>query len=108
LHPKQIEQIRGASSYQEWKNTQIDLPDTIWGRAEYQAREFAGRLLVPCEQLIKRVAALKPGIEEALRINPDLKPDELIQLLSPNLGRSFMVSSDVIERRMRGEKISPI
>jgi len=51
LHGEIIKQLR-TSSYDEWKRIQLDLPDGLWGRAEYQAREFAGRLLVP---LVSRV-----------------------------------------------------
>ena len=40
LHPTQIKILR-SGSYAEWKETIQELPSGIWGRAEYQAREFA-------------------------------------------------------------------
>lgn len=87
---------------------QKDLPEAMWGRAEFQAREFAGRLLVPPSLLIQELKVLKPLIEKAKKIVPDLEDSVIKELLSPKLAKRFYVSDDVIVRRIDAEGISPI
>ena len=84
------------------------MPEVIWGRAEYQAREFAGRLLVPPQQLIQALRELQPLIQQARKIAPDLEIPVIKDLVSPKLARKFYVSDQVIARRMDAEGISPI
>jgi Zn-dependent peptidase ImmA (M78 family) len=62
LHSDVIKILR-TSSPEEWKETQRTLPEAIWGRAEYPAREFAGRVLVPREQLVKSLKNLDADIK---------------------------------------------
>ena len=107
LHAEIIANLR-AGSYEHWKETQRTLPDVIWGRAEYQAREFAGRLLVPTEKLIEALKDIRPLIEQAKKIAPDLEPPVIKELVSPKLAKKFFVSDEVIARRMDAEGISPI
>ena len=87
---------------------QFNLPDALWGRAEYQAREFAGRLLVPPEILIQEILSLKPLIEKSKQILPDLEESAIRELIAPKLAKRFNVSDEVITRRMIAEDISPI
>jgi len=54
LHSEQIKSLR-AVSYDEWKQTILEMPASIWSRAEIQAHEFAARLLVPTEHLIGEI-----------------------------------------------------
>lgn len=107
LHSDIITKLR-AGSYEEWKEIQRNLPDAIWGRAEYQAREFAGRLLVPPRQLVDALKELQPLIQKAKKIAPDLELPVIKELLSPKLAKKFYVSDQVIVRRMETEGISPI
>jgi len=107
LHANVITRLR-TGSYEEWKELQRTLPDAIWGRAEYQAREFAGRLLVPPQKLIEALMELQPLIERARQIAPDLELPVIKELLSPKLARKFFVSDAVIVRRIDAEGISPI
>ena len=106
LHRDIITKIR-PSSYEEWKQVQQDLPDGFWGRAEYQAREFAGRLLVPRDLLIFELKALRPLIEKAKAEIPDLEIPVIKEHVSPKLAKRFFVSSEVILRRIEAENISP-
>ena len=87
---------------------QCNLPEALWGRAEYQAREFAGRLLVPPELLIQELRLLKPLIEKGKQIIPDLEDSAIRELVGPKLAKRFYVSDEVIVRRMIAEDISPI
>ncbi len=107
LHKEIIMQLR-TSNYEEWKAMQHDLPEALWGRAEYQAREFAGRLLVPPTLLIQELISLKPLIEKGKIIVPDLEESAIRELVAPKLAKRFYVSDEVIVRRMIAEGISPI
>jgi Zn-dependent peptidase ImmA (M78 family) len=107
LHKEIIMQLR-TDSYEEWKEIQRNLPEALWGRAEYQAREFAGRLLVPPELLIQELRLLKPLIEKGKQVVPDLEESAIRELVGPKLAKKFYVSDEVIVRRMIAEGISPI
>jgi len=107
LHSFVISKLR-SSSFEEWIEMQRTLPDVFWGRAEYQAREFAGRLLVPPQQLIEELRTIRPLIDKAKKIAPDLELPVIKELVSPKLAKRFAVSDDVIVRRMDAEQISPI
>lgn len=84
------------------------MPDATWGRAEYQAREFAGRLLVPVNKLIEALRNLQPQIAEAMEISPDVELPVLRDLVSPKIAKMFFVSDEVIKRRLELEGISPM
>lgn len=107
LHADIIRKL-AASSQQEWRDIQGELPEALWGRAEYQAREFAGRLLVPSQLLMNEIRKLQPSIAEAMKIAPDLEAQVIKDLISPKLARRFFVSAEVILRRTEAEKISPV
>jgi Zn-dependent peptidase ImmA (M78 family) len=107
LHSDVIASFR-PGSLEEWKEMQRQLPETLWGRAEYQAREFAGRLLVPVHKLIEVLKEFQPLIVKAKQIMPDLEQPVIKDLLSPKLAKRFHVSDEVIARRMDAEGISPI
>jgi len=108
LHPDQIRQLRFAS-FIEWKNTINVLPAGVWGRAEYQAREFAGRLLVPLPQLMEAIRELKPVIEDAKEKTKDIEFDwtqSLISGIAREINKRFEVSASVIATRIKSEKIN--
>jgi Zn-dependent peptidase ImmA (M78 family) len=107
LHADVIRKLRSRST-EEWKELQRTLPEALWGRAEYQAREFAGRVLVPPKLLIKALKDLQPLIEKAKKIAPDLEVPVIKELVSPKLAKKFFVSDEVIVRRMDAEGVSPI
>lgn len=106
LHSEIIKKLR-TSSPEEWKEMQRRLPEAIWGRAEYQAREFAGRVLVPHENLVKSLKELEDVIQKAKKLVPDLEAAVLKELVSPKIAKKFFVSDEVIVRRMDAEGISP-
>jgi len=95
-------------SAEEWKEILLSLPDTEYRFFEYQANEFAGRLLVPREALVNEIEnALK-----LLELNSMLEylkadPNAVLSRISTQLSRPFGVSIDVIERRVDREKLWP-
>ena len=95
-------------SAEEWKEILLSLPDTDYRYFEYQANEFAGRLLVPREDLIQEI---EKSVETLKRNNmlEYLKGDPYAVLsgITPRLARIFGVSSDVIETRVRREDLWP-
>ncbi len=107
LHRDIVSKLR-PTSFEEWKEIQLTIPDGFWGRVEYQAREFAGRLLVPRSLLIEELKVIRPLIEKAKTIVPDLEDPAIKELISPKLAKKFFVSDEVIKRRLDAENISPI
>jgi Zn-dependent peptidase ImmA (M78 family) len=84
------------------------MSDTDYRYFEYQANEFAGRLLVPRADLIHEI----DNSIEVLKRNdmPDyLKSDSYAVLsgITTRMARIFGVSSEVIERRVDKEKLWP-
>ncbi len=104
LHKAAISKLR-AVSFEEWKSMQSAMPSWFWGKAEWQAREFAGRLLVPRGNLVDEIRSMKESIEEAKRNLPDLTQDIIVEYLTPTLGKVFKVSADVISKRITSENI---
>ena len=95
-------------SAEEWKEILLSLPDTEYRYFEYQANEFAGRLLVPRKDLVQEI---EKSVETLKRNNmlEYLKGDPYAVLsgITPRLARIFGVSSDVIEKRVDREKLWP-
>jgi len=107
LHREVITKLR-SGSYEEWKDMQHEIPEALWSRAEYQAYEFAGRLLVPLQLLMEELRKLKPLVELARKQLPDLTADDVKEHLATKVARAFDVSYDVIIKRLDAEGISPI
>jgi Zn-dependent peptidase ImmA (M78 family) len=95
-------------SAEEWKEILLSLPDTDYRYFEYQANEFAGRLLVPREDLIHEIG----NALELLKRNNMLEyiksdPYAVLSGITTRIAKVFGVSSDVIERRVDREKLWP-
>ena len=107
LH-KEIFSSLNLSSPEEWKYFILNVPEREYGRFEWQANEFAGRLLVPQRELATEM-------EKALEIIKDnnlaefLKKDSdaVLSSVSPALCRPFGVSTDVIGTRVKREGLWP-
>ena len=106
LHRSKIEMMK-FDSEDEWKNFRIKLDNNslIW--FEWQANEFAGRLLVPLDQL---VIAFKEARTEILKKNiswnaPKIDDEDLFSMIAPIIAPKFDVSPLVIEKRITKEKI---
>ena len=106
LHRSNIDLVRFLSE-DDWKSFRINLIDEPLGWFETQASEFAGRLLVPIDQL---TTAFMNARTEILKKNSgwsDSKPEEeeIISLASIMIAPKFDVSSEVIEKRLRKENV---
>ena len=93
---------------EEWMNFVLTVPEKEYRFLEYQANEFAGRLLVPRSKLIeeveKSVELIKAtGLENHLSEDPT----SVLGNISTALGMPFGVSFKVIERRVEREKLWP-
>ena len=105
LHKEQIKMLR-AKSYDDWKEIINNIPGPIWGRAEYQASEFAGRLLVPGDDLISSIKKRKSLIEQAKKIiNED--SSALIEFLATNISKEFKVADKTMLIRFHKENLNP-
>lgn len=106
LHRSNIDMVRFVSD-DEWKNFQLNLQDEPLGWFESQASEFAGRLLVPIDQLVD---AFKKARKEVVRRNASwdavkLEDEEILSATSPMIAPSFGVSDSVIEKRLHKENV---
>lgn len=106
LH-REIYSSLSLSSPEDWKEFIQNVPESEYEAFEYQANEFAGRFLVPYEKLksaiMDSIEMLKrSGIEYLLSDS-----DMVLSRISPFLRRIFGVSEQVIEIRVRREKLWP-
>jgi Zn-dependent peptidase ImmA (M78 family) len=91
-----------------WKNFILNVPENEYSNFEWQANEFAGRLLVPH-------SALGTAIEQAANIIKknnladylENDPDAVLSSISPMICKPFGVSADVIKRRVEREGLWP-
>ena len=106
LH-KEIYSSLSLSSPEDWKEFIQNVPETEYEAFEYQANEFAGRFLVPYEKL---KSAIMDSIEMIKRSGIEYllsDSDMVLSRISPFLRRIFGVSEQVIEIRVRREKLWP-
>jgi Zn-dependent peptidase ImmA (M78 family) len=85
----------------------LDMPDKEYGLLEYHANEFAGRLLVPLDNLKTEFGKTLADVESRGMALDQLTEAHLSYLCIP-LARRFAVSQDVIERRLTREKLWPL
>lgn len=92
----------------EWKNFILNVPDREYCFIEYQANEFAGRLLVPRDVLVSELGKCLKQIEEVgLSGYLATDPEAVLARISPSLCKPFGVSYQVIERRIEQEDLWP-
>ena len=96
------------SSIEEYQRFIRCIPDEEYNDFEWQANEFAGSLLVPRGYLIHEIQQMmvkyqQEGTERFIRESPD----EILPRVSGKLARPFGVSHEVIERRVKIEKLWP-
>ena len=94
---------------EDWKEFTNNLPESEYGKFEWQANEFAGRLLVPYDMLKSEV----DKVYETIQKNSDLRDylnrdhDAVLSGVAPTLHKKFGVSEDVIKYRVRREGLWP-
>jgi len=86
----------------------LNVPDSEYGHFEFQANEFAGRLLVPRESLILEIEACLETLKKNGLLNyVSENPDAVLSRISPTLCKPFGVSTQVIEIRVQREELWP-
>lgn len=104
LHRSFIDNIE-ISSEQEWIDFRTGLSENDLSRFEFQAYEFAGRLLVPKKKLIEQLENKRPEIEKFIETFKPYSHEELISAVSRVICDIFVVSEGVISRRIVKEDI---
>jgi Zn-dependent peptidase ImmA (M78 family) len=87
----------------EWKKFRNEFPEDLLSRFEFQAYEFAGRLLVPLDKLIGKLDNLQPKINKFRAQVDDI--DLLIEGVSKTICEDFDVSYKVIVKRIEMERL---
>ncbi|MCE0483345.1 MAG: ImmA/IrrE family metallo-endopeptidase [Methylacidiphilales bacterium] len=104
LHGDVYQNIRPPTA-DTWVSFISELPDDQYNYLEYHANEFAGRLLVPRDRL-------EASLDEALQLakSRGIKDwnETTLSYLATYISKSFNVSSEVISRRLRIEKLWPL
>lgn len=91
-----------------WKNFILDLPEDEYSNFEWQANEFAGRLLVPHSDLVTAVEEAVNIIKENhLADYLENDPDAVLSRVAPTICKPFGVSTDVIKMRVSREGLWP-
>jgi hypothetical protein len=91
----------------EWFNYISEIPEVEYGWVEWQAYEFAGRLLVPPAELGDAFDSAIRSAQEA-GYTDWLAADEVaLGYVSTRIAPRFGVSADVVAKRLRVEKIWP-
>ena len=91
---------RGFNTTGDWKDFMETFPENEWSWLEWQANQFAGLVLVPSHHLEKRVKYHSKQIRALGIKSEDVIMDRIIELLA----RDFVVSREVILRRIDKEK----
>ena len=107
LHRDVIEQI-GMSTSEDWKNHVLALLEKEYMGYEWQANEFAGRLLVPRKRLEEEMMKVLRSInDKELLEHLVANPDAVLAQMSHSLSQPFGVSEEVIEKRIEREGLWP-
>lgn len=105
MHRNELNYMK-PSSVEDWKEIIDEIPNHVIRRLEYQANEFAGRLLVPIEHLLKSFQIVK----EDLFLMKDFIGNnyyESFAFIAAPLGKEFGVSDDVMLKRLKKEDVNP-
>ncbi len=95
-------------SPEDWKDFIINVAENEYRSFEWQANEFAGRLLVPHAELeaeMEKVSGIL--IENNLLSFLEKDPDAVLSRISPMLCKPFGVSTEVVEKRVKREGLWP-
>ena len=104
LHFEIYKQITFESP-EDWRDFIESIPAEEYGLFEYQAYEFAGRLLLPKNDLITAIETERSTIESKNLISKVSDLDSVIDYATHKLARSFKVSKSVVDKRIKSEKL---
>jgi Zn-dependent peptidase ImmA (M78 family) len=103
LHEKEVRLCDFRTS-EDWIHFYEDFLEDDLNWFEQQAYEFAGRLLVPKEKLIKEIKKHQKKIDEYKTMFGEGE-EELLEAISRLICDRFKVSPIVVQKRIRKEKI---
>ena len=101
--------LRSNASFERCADVLLNLPHDVLIRIEYQAKAFAGLVLVPRGALAERLEGAMPFARGLYRraIKAGMRPDSAAppawEGLCETISASFSVSSEVIRRRLEFE-----
>ncbi len=104
LHKQQIENAP-FDSKEEWLKFRMNLKEEDDSWFEWQAHEFAGRLLVPQNELINEIEKLRNKIDQFRKVSISDNEDMIKDAVSKIICGKFQVSDQVIYRRINSENI---
>jgi len=90
---------------EDWIHFREEMSEEDLNWFEQQAYEFAGRLLIPKEHLIKALEEQREKIETFKSLVSNDNDERIIDTISNVICGKFGVSSNVIYRRIRSEKL---
>lgn len=105
LHKNEIQECDFRTP-EDWIHFHEDFLEEDLNWFEQHAYEFAGRLLVPRDALIREIEELSPKLQEIRKMAGD-DEENIIQAVSRVICKKFKVSPEVIARRIRTEKAWP-
>jgi Zn-dependent peptidase ImmA (M78 family) len=106
LHPNIYKQI-AHSSIPEWIAFFQSIPDDQYTWIEQHAYEFAGRLLVPREELIKEFDRAVARAEAHGFTQWDSSGDTAREYIARGIAHNFAVSEQVVAKRLLREELFP-
>lgn len=107
MHRTAFQKIPRATA-EEWIAFTLEIPEREYSFLESHANEFAGRFLVPPEELRAEFQEAIRQVEQSGLPREKLREDSQMQYLAKPIARRFEVSSSVIERRLGREKLWPL
>lgn len=105
LHASELDYMQ-PKSYDDWSRIIDEMPTHTLSRFEYQANEFAGRLLVPLDDLKASFRSIKPKLELMEKyVNGNFFAT--YEFIAGDLCGVFNVSAEVLVKRLRKEELNP-
>ncbi len=89
----------------EWIELIQKLPENEYTWLEQHAYEFAGRLLVPLDELQKVFNKYDSDILGIKKLLPDIEDIKIAERIAPKICNRFEVSANVITKRILNEKL---
>ncbi len=107
LHKNIFDQIPHNTT-EAWICFMRDIPEKEYSFIEYHANEFAGRFMVPLDTLKSELEKALLLVEENGLNRSKLCDDAHLAYIANGIAKSFDLSSDVIERRLKNESLWPL
>ncbi len=100
LHRHVYEELHFESP-REYADFVLNMPESEHRKFEWQANEFAGRLLVPRSNLHEEIQKVYHKLKEnSLLAILKEEPEQVLESVAPTLAKPFLVSDDVIVKRV--------